>query len=239
MKFFAHRGALGDGPENTLLAIDMALAAGATGIEIDVVAHQGRLLVHHDLTLGRTTGEAGLLTDKSLTELRQLDMGMGQYMPYLEEVLLLVGNRATLNIELKSKNAAGLLAVLLQQEPYAELKPQLIVSSFDHPELLRFQQSCPDVALGLLLYGTVLSLPAVIGPLKVKSLHLSDEFIDPTLIVAGHELGLKVYIYTVNDLQQVKKLSKLGIDGVFTDYSHIWQDWQTLDALPVAEDGVD
>lgn len=234
MKFFAHRGALADGPENTLMAIDMALAAGAEAIEIDVIEHQGRLLVHHDLSVDRTTNGTGLLTELSLTELRNLDAGLGQRIPYIEEVLLLVGTRATINIELKSKGTAGPLAVLLHQEPYQSLKGNILVSSFDHVELLRFQQTCPDVALGMLLYGAVLSLPAVIGPLKLTSLHLSDEFIDHGMIREAKALGLAVYIYTVNQLSQLKALNDLGIDGVFTDYSSLWQDWQEINCLPVA-----
>jgi len=232
MKFFAHRGALADGPENTLMAIDMALAAGAEAIEIDVIEHQGRLLVHHDLSLDRTTNGIGLLADHTLVELRQLDAGLGQRIPFLEEVLLLVGERATINIELKSKATAGPLAVMLHQKPYESLKGNILVSSFDHVELLRFQQSCPDVALGMLLYGAVLSLPAVMGPLKLSSLHLSDEFIDHGLIREAKTLGLAVYIYTVNQLSQVKALNELGIDGVFTDYSSLWQDWREINCLP-------
>lgn len=234
MKFFAHRGALADGPENTLMAIDMALAAGAEAIEIDVIEHNGRLLVHHDLSVDRTTNGTGLLTDLSLTELRSLDAGLGQRIPFLEEVLLLVGTRATINIELKSKGSAGPLAVLLHQEPYQSLKGNILVSSFDHPELLRFQQSCPDVALGLLLYGAVLSLNSVMGPLKASSLHLSDEFIDRSLIREAKAKGLAVYIYTVNQISQLKALNELGIDGVFTDHSSLWQDWQEINCLPLA-----
>jgi len=234
MKFFAHRGALADGPENTLMAIDMALAAGADAIEIDVIAHQGRLLVHHDLSLERTTNGKGLLVDHSIRELRHLDAGLGQRIPFLEEVLLLVGHRATINIELKSKGTAGLLAVLLQQEAYQPLKDRLLVSSFDHVELLRFQQSCPDVALGMLLYGAVLSLPAVTGPLKLSSLHLSDEFIDHGLIREAKALGLQVYVYTINQLSQLKALQEIGVDGVFTDCSGLWQDWHEINCLPVA-----
>ncbi|WP_417594447.1 glycerophosphodiester phosphodiesterase [Oceanospirillum sp.] len=234
MKFFAHRGALKDGPENTLMAIDMALAAGADAIEIDVIAHQGRLLVHHDLSLERTTNGEGLLAAHSVRELRRLDAGLGQRIPFLEEVLLLVGHRAIINIELKSKGTAGLLAVLLQQKAYQPLKSGILVSSFDHVELLRFQQSCPDVALGLLLYGTVLSLSAITGPLKLTSLHLSDEFIDYGLITEAKQQGLEVYIYTINQVSQLKALQEIGVDGVFTDCSALWQDWQEINYLPMA-----
>lgn len=233
MKFFAHRGASADAPENTLMAIDLAMAAGADAVEIDVIAHQGRLWVHHDLTLDRTTNGEGPLEKYSVQQLRQLDAGLRQRIPFLEEVLQLTGKKVQLNIELKSKGTAGLLAVMLHQPEFEPLKPYILVSSFDHAELLRFQQSCPDVALGLLLYGSVLSLPAVIGSLKISSLHLSEEFVDLKLLASAKALGLEVYMYTVNTPERLAELEKYGIDGVFTDKSSLWQDWREINCLPV------
>lgn len=228
MRFFAHRGAMADAPENTLLAIELAIRSGAKWIEIDIIAHQGRLLVIHDLTLERTTNGKGWIKDHSLAQLLLLDAGMGQRIPLLEEVLSLVAGRAALNIELKSKGCAGLLAVLLTQPIYSALKPELLVSSFDHHELLLFQKSCPDVDLGLLLYGTPLNLDACIGALKLRSLHLSAEFIDESLIQDAKQKGLEVYVYTVNELNHLHSLKALSIDGVFTDHSQLWQSYYAL-----------
>ncbi len=226
MRFFAHRGALGDGPENTLLAIERAIQAGAQWIEVDIVAHQGRLLVIHEVSLERTTSTIGTVDDYSLNELRMLDAGQGEKIPYIEEVLTLTAGRAKLNIELKSQGSAGLLAILLQSTNYGLLKPDLLVSSFDHRELLRFQQSCPDVDLGLLLYGTPLDLKALIGPLKISSIHLSDSFIDPRFVSEIHELGMAVYVFTVNRLALLDRLQLMGINGVFTDFSALWQAYE-------------
>ncbi|OPX55319.1 glycerophosphoryl diester phosphodiesterase [Oceanospirillum multiglobuliferum] len=222
MRFFAHRGAMADAPENTLLAIELAIRSGAKWIEIDIIAHQGNLLVIHDLTLDRTTNGSGWVKDHTMAQLMRFDAGMGQRIPLLEEVLNLVAGRVSLNIELKSKGCAGLLAVLLTKPIFSALKPDLLVSSFDHNELLLFQKSCPDVDLGLLVYGVPLSLNAAIGVLKIRSLHISAEFIDEPLIKEAKAKGLEVYIYTVNEISHLNNLKHLPIDGVFTDHSQLW-----------------
>ncbi|MAC45911.1 glycerophosphodiester phosphodiesterase [Oceanospirillum beijerinckii] len=226
MRFFAHRGAKFDGPENTLFAIEQAIMAGAEWVEIDIVAHQGRLLVIHDLTLERTTNGAGYIADYPLSYLRSLDAGLGQQVPYLEEVLMLTQGRVKLNIELKSPGSAGLLAVLLQKNEISFTRSDLLISSFDHRELLHFQQCCPDIELGLLICGTLLDLKATLGPLKVSSVHLSDEFVDPRFVAEIKAQGLAVYVYTVNSLSMLDRLQTLGIDGVFTDRSELWQQYR-------------
>ena len=46
---FAHRGGCALGPENTLAAFDLGMAAGADGLELDVhLAADGVPVVHHD-----------------------------------------------------------------------------------------------------------------------------------------------------------------------------------------------
>ncbi|MBU2112393.1 MAG: glycerophosphodiester phosphodiesterase, partial [Gammaproteobacteria bacterium] len=55
MQIIAHRGASGDYPENTILAIEQAIAQGADAVEIDVFAVDGELIVIHDHHLARTT----------------------------------------------------------------------------------------------------------------------------------------------------------------------------------------
>ncbi len=89
MLIFAHRGASADAPENTLLAIEKALAQGADGIEIDVHQTGDDLVVIHDRWLHRTTNGQGQLQDYSLAELKLLDAGQGQQIPTLWQVMQL------------------------------------------------------------------------------------------------------------------------------------------------------
>jgi glycerophosphoryl diester phosphodiesterase len=71
---YAHQGGAWESPSSTLFAIDRALAAGATGIELDVHATaDGELVVCHDTTVDRTTNGSGAIARLTLAELRELD----------------------------------------------------------------------------------------------------------------------------------------------------------------------
>jgi glycerophosphoryl diester phosphodiesterase len=71
---YAHQGGAWESPSSTLYAIRSALAAGATGIELDVHAtSDGHLVVSHDPTVDRTTNGSGNLADLTLAEVRSLD----------------------------------------------------------------------------------------------------------------------------------------------------------------------
>ena len=108
---FAHRGASGDYPENTLLAFKEGIKAGANGLELDVhKTKDGKLVVIHDEDVERTFQARGLVKDLTLDELRALTCRKQLFkdskeccVPTLEEVLELVKKHpVTLNIELKT-----------------------------------------------------------------------------------------------------------------------------------------
>ena len=66
---FAHRGFSGQFPENTMLAFEKAVEAGADGIELDVqFSKDGELVIMHDETLNRTAGVDGFVKDYTLEQ---------------------------------------------------------------------------------------------------------------------------------------------------------------------------
>ena len=72
----AHRGYRGLYPENTLAAFEAAIAVGADMVELDVCLTRDRVpVVIHDKTLYRTTDGKGLVSEHSLSELKELDAG--------------------------------------------------------------------------------------------------------------------------------------------------------------------
>ena len=67
MKVFAHRGFSGLYPENTMLAFQKAIEAGADGIELDIhCSSDGKLVIIHDENLVRTTGCNVLVSELTL-----------------------------------------------------------------------------------------------------------------------------------------------------------------------------
>lgn len=214
-----HRGAAGLAPENTLLSIDTGIRAGAGWIEIDVQHHEGELWVMHDLTVNRTTNGKGLLTDLSAAQIRQLDAGRGEPVPTLPEVLDLVEQRVGVNIELKTWNGCAAAVADCLRDYLAEGWPpsKLTVSSFHLPELWEFKQLLPQVPLGVLYCGVPLDWAGVAGEFGARSLNISNEFVDAKLVADAHQRGLRMNVYTVNDVDELKRLRAVGVDGIFTD----------------------
>jgi glycerophosphoryl diester phosphodiesterase len=71
---FAHQGGAWEWPSSTLFAIEQAIAAGATAIELDVHATaDGELVVCHDATVDRTTDGSGAIAELTVDQVRELD----------------------------------------------------------------------------------------------------------------------------------------------------------------------
>lgn len=217
---FAHRGASGHAPENTLAAIDAAIAMKADWIEIDVYAVEGRLVVIHDERVDRTTNGSGYVVDHSLAELRRLDAGRGERIPFLEEVIERIGGRCGLNVELKGTGTAELAArVLTSADRGGTLTAdRALVSSFDHRELRRFRNAAPGIAVGALIGGVPEDLAACGERLGAAALHPSLDFLPAELVADARRRGLRVYTYTANHPDDIARAIALGVDGIFSDY---------------------
>jgi glycerophosphoryl diester phosphodiesterase len=70
----AHQGGEDENPSNTLYAFRRAVRDGADMLELDVgVSKDGEVVVTHDTTVDRTTNGRGLVSAKTLRQLRRLD----------------------------------------------------------------------------------------------------------------------------------------------------------------------
>ena len=227
MQIIAHRGASGSYPENTLLAIKQALLAKADGIEIDVFCVENELVVIHDENVSRTTNGTGFLQDFTLRQLQQLDAGSGQQVPTLWQVLQLVNNQTLLNIELKGADTAEPLFKLLQKaETELGTEPdKLLISSFNHHLLKQIKKQRPDLKIGALTASLHLDYAAFASELGAWSVNCDRGFINQELVQDAHQRGLKVLVYTVNDVTTAKKLRQLGVDGIFCNYPLEARSW--------------
>jgi len=100
-----HRGLWGDGvAENSATAYENAARKGYP-IEIDLYkTTDGALVSFHDNTLERMTGEKGFIYEKSLAELKSLNLiGTNEKIPTFSEVLEIAKGRSPLLIEIKNQ----------------------------------------------------------------------------------------------------------------------------------------
>jgi len=214
-----HRGAKGHEPENTLLSIEKALELGAEWVEVDVYFVDGQLIVIHDDTLGRTTNGSGPLGDKDIAYLRSLDAGKGQKIPLLDEVFDALKGKAGLNIELKGHDlVAPIDRCIKEQVRQGWRYEDILVSSFNHRHLLHLKNLNPLLRIGALISGVPVDASEFARRLDCYSINSDLEYIDKVLVDDAHRLGLKVFVYTVNAPEDIKRMADIGVDGVFTDY---------------------
>lgn len=220
MVIIGHRGARGYRRENTLASIQKAIELGADAIEFDVhISQDGAVVLMHDKTVNRTTNGKGLVSHKTLQELKQLDAGNGEKIPTLEEVLELVNKKAQVNIELKEQGNALPVTTIIKQ--YVSKKgwkyDDFFVSSFNHQELQEFKRLLPQVRIGALIVGLFIQYDRYVA-LGAYSLNLYKLFVRKSVVEKAHEKGLKVFVYTVNKVDEIKKLTSFGVDGIISDY---------------------
>jgi glycerophosphoryl diester phosphodiesterase len=218
----AHRGASGHLPENTLPAYQLAVAQGADMIEIDLHRTRDRaVVITHDEDLSGLGGR-GEIADASLAEVRALDAGGGERVPLLAEVLDRFGPRIAFNLELKRGARAdypGLEADALAAVEARGILGRTLFSSFHDSVLARLRGLSRDARLALLIAPETADRPVE------RALALGAEAINPwrglakqELIEAAHAQGLAVYVFTVDEADEMRRLLSLGVDGLFTNH---------------------
>ncbi|EWH09744.1 glycerophosphoryl diester phosphodiesterase family protein [Catenovulum agarivorans DS-2] len=220
MFVWAHRGASGVAPENTLRAFEQAIEAGADGIEFDVHMVEQTPIVIHDAWLQKTTNGLGLVRQATLAQIQALDAGDGQTVPTVRETLAMIRGRCQVNLELKAANCAMVVAAevryAIEQGWFGP--EQIIVSSFNHKQLHIFAKQMPNIRVGALTANLPVDNAAFALDLNAWSLHCNRDFVDQALVDDAHEKGLKVYVYTVNHIEDIDYMVSLRVDGIFTDY---------------------
>jgi len=158
----AHRGSSGSYPENTRLAFEKAIEAGADMIEMDCrLSKDGHVVVIHDDRLDRTARAKGFVKGKTLRQLKKLDVGAwlkksfkGERIQTLEEILEIVSGKVEINLEIKSvlRGPLGIELKVLFIVSHFDYLERAIFSSFDYQSLRRLRELAPDVRIGV-LYG--------------------------------------------------------------------------------------
>jgi glycerophosphoryl diester phosphodiesterase len=227
---FAHRGASAHAPENTLASFNLAVEQGADGIELDAkLSSDGHVVVIHDPTVERTTGANGRVKDMTLDELRALGAGSffsakfeNEKIPTLEEVFESVGQKTFINVELTNYNSPRdhLVESVCMLVKRFGLQDRILFSSFFASNLSKARSYLPNVPTGLLALGGILgawqrSFGFAFG--KHDALHPFLKDATQQQIYFVHRLKRRVHVWTVNEEQDMHRLFKWGVDGIFTD----------------------
>ena len=214
-----HRGAMGYAPENTLLSIRRALEMGVDWIEVDVYLVEGELVVIHDPTLERTTNGEGDVMQQSLAYLRSLDAGAGEKIPFLQEVFELVDRRVGINIELKGpETAVPTVDFIHKQIEGGWTYEQILVSSFDHGMLQTVKRLDDKLKIGALIFHEPEEATHFVDDMSAYSVNPWVMTVSESFVKKAHDAGLKVFVYTVNEKDDIERMRSWQVDGIFTNY---------------------
>ncbi|WP_160152600.1 glycerophosphodiester phosphodiesterase [Microbulbifer sp. ALW1] len=228
-------------PGNTLLYLREMVALGVDAVEMDLhLTADSHLVMLHDGTLERTTDGKGMVASKTLAELKSLNAAYhwspdGERYPYREnpqplatiDEVLAEFPHTPLIIELKDSDhrAAEVLARVIQR---AGCETRVIVSSFHRGVIRRFRNLCPQVATGATLPEALLFFAAqcLFAERRLRSAYQTMQLpcryyglpvFTRRFVQAARRCGLHLAVWTVNDLESMKKYINQGLDGIVTD----------------------
>lgn len=229
---FAHRGAAGQYPENTMLAFSKAIEFGATGIETDVqMTKDGQLVLIHDENVHRTTGVQGWVKDLTLAEIKELDAGswyssdfQGERIPTLVELLELAKDRdIILNLELKNGVVIypELEEKVIQVVRDYNMEQRIVISSFNHYSLAKCKQIAPEISTGILYMEGLYEPWNYAKTLGAHALHAYKYAVLPEWVAMAGQEGIVYHPFTVNEPQEMERLLEAGVAGIITDYPEV------------------
>ncbi len=240
-RLFAHRGASGDYPENTMPAFRAAHAAAVPYIELDVhITRDGEIVVVHDEDLLRVAGKAGRIEEMNLADVCAADAGFnfspdgkqyafrgdGVCVPTLREVLETFPQQFFV-IEIKPI-APSLVAPLLAVLRDTKMTRRALIASEHQPPLDQVRALAPRIPTGFSadeVRGFLMSLPPGApsftpagAALQIPPEYQSMKLVTAESVTAAHRLGVEVHVWTVNEAAQMRELLAMGVDGIMTDY---------------------
>lgn len=240
--WIAHRGAGQLAPENTLSAFKLGASLGYRMFECDVkLSADGVPFLMHDTTLARTTNAAQVLGvnvsavggDHVWSVLSQLDAGAWHSAAHRAEPLAALEDIArfclerqlAVNLEIKptpgtERHTGEVVARISQhlwQGTHPNSAPPPLLSSFEPESLQGARASAPQLPRALLLNDLWTGWQKVAHGLDLAALVLRHTLWDEGLVKLAQSAGWRCLSYTVNTIEDVHRLKRLGTDGIITD----------------------
>jgi len=219
----AHRGASSLAPENTLASVRKAMELGADYCEIDVqLTKDGEVVLLHDSRLKRTAGTAGILSEYTLDELRQFEVGSwfnpefdGEPIPTLTEVIRTIKGKMLLNIEIKvSREETDIVRKVVDIIHSEGIRKKCIVTSFGRSEVEKVKELDPRIMTGFIFSQ---KYPPDVFEGNWDALSCNFRVVDADFVAKARENKKKIYVWTVDEKEEMNRLMELQVDGIITN----------------------
>ncbi len=237
VQVWAHRGASGYAPENTLESFQMAVDMRADAIELDVqLTEDGEVVVIHDERIDRVSGGIGYVKDYKLTELKQMNFNKGfptyeeVRIPLLSEVYELIAPTGlSVNVELKTSmfRYNGIERKCLKIAEDFDMSGRIIYSSFYHPSLMRILELNPEAKIGFLCAdGWLDNLGEYCKRWNAVALHPYCTDVCDKMAGDCHEAGIDMNVWSMDEtprmtVAEMARMIRFGAHALITNYPDI------------------
>lgn len=215
-----HRGYVEKGVENTIQSLEAAAENGATMVELDVqMTKDQRLVVMHDSNLQRLAGINREVSDMTYDELVGLTLSQGDYQSQLPSFEEFVKRAKELDIDLlielkphgkEPDNYAQLIVDKLQELGITNRYP---VMSLNHEAIDAIESLNSDIRTGYVI-------PLQFGAFaknEVDFYALEAFSYTSELASQAHQEGKELYVWTINDEDEIQSFLYQPVDGIITD----------------------
>ncbi len=207
-----HRGCKGLEPENTLLAIRKAISLNVDAIEIDVrLSKDNELVVIHDSRVDRTTNGKGHVKNLTLREIKKLDAGKGERVPTLQEVIDIIKNKVFLLIELKTSKTEKKVVDLIRKN---KIKRTSFVISFMPELIMNVKRLDRGIKTGILFTSRFINPVKKARKTKANLVMPLYKIVNKNFVDRCHKEGIKVFVWNIDNLKELRAYSKLNLDGI-------------------------
>lgn len=217
---YAHRGASEYLPENTLLSFYTGIYMGANGIETDIRrTADGILVLFHDKTLERVTGDPRSVEECTFAELMELEVKKGSFtdkIAVFEDFLQKFAFRdITFAIELKGAGVEKDTADLLRK--YG-LEKKAVITSFKLEYIKNFVAYAPEFEFGLLIKEVTPEIEEELFALGATEICPLATLMTAEDVNRWHSMGLRVRAWGVKDEEVMKHVVDIGADGMTCNF---------------------
>lgn len=220
-----HRGAPHEFPANTMRGFQRAHELGCDMVECDIRrSSDGIIVLAHDPYVTDVNGIRYEISSTSAELLGSLDLGAGEGVPTLEQLVawaLAAGTCAVMaDMKCEGESVEELVAELLSPLP----NNMRIVPGAGFESRKRFREIDPNLPLSLSLGAEEgerlllnFDMMNLLDSIDTNAVTWQYSLLSKPTIRALQSRGLTVYAWTVDDMAIATRLAKDGVDGVISN----------------------
>ena len=212
----AHRAGKDLGMENISSTIHKSLIYGAEYIELDVrLTKDGIPILFHDEKVNRLTKGIGHISQMNYEQVEKLRFKRREgKIPPLYDVLIEFRDKCQFVLDIKTRNAV--LPAYKQVKKYGWLD-NVIFTSRDGMAVAQIKGKEKPARLGFSCNDKKLEMVSIASRLGAEVLFPEYRLVNQKLLDDARKNNMKIFVWTVNCPFKMKKMARMGVDGIITD----------------------